>query len=110
LAETYGYRLWGELGGVKDQDLAKRVRFLHEYTRRIETTNLVVAEQFFKKLVRRGDKWSPKQFDFRFYRRALQKFMIYKDSDKLISSDREVLNSTKKPFLEEDTWNSINTV
>lgn len=49
LARDYGYRVWGE-------DLEKREKFLLEYTRRVETTNLRSLENLLTKVEGKGEK------------------------------------------------------
>lgn len=44
LAQDYGYRLWNS------NELEKRLEFLREYTRRVETTNLGAMEKVFSKI------------------------------------------------------------
>ena len=46
LATKHGYRLWGAISEQAKEDMWQRVEFLKEYTRRIETTNLLVSSQF----------------------------------------------------------------
>ncbi|MBK24444.1 MAG: hypothetical protein CME70_10650 [Halobacteriovorax sp.] len=102
LAENGGYRLWGEID-KKGDDLNLRIRFLKEYTRRIETTNLVVARQFKRRASDRGELTKSMIYDSSFYDRALRDYIVSRDSEIIVDTDREVLNSTKKLF-----WKIIN--
>lgn len=102
LAEKSGYRLWGKIEEPGD-DLNLRLKFLFEYTRRIETTNLVVAQQFRRKASQRGELTTSMVYDQSFYRKALEDYIVSRDSDIIVDTDREVLNSTRKPF-----WKIIN--
>ena len=49
MAKDYGHRFWGELerddSNTVKQDLEKRLDFLIEYTRRVETSNLQAQEK-----------------------------------------------------------------
>lgn len=67
LATDYGYRLWGE-------DINPRIAFLHEYTRRVETTNLKSLERLVKELTAKGD-FKPLIIDEKFYVKALETYV-----------------------------------
>lgn len=96
LAETVGYRLWGELGRESKDDLQKRLNYLHEYTRRIETSNLLSANQFKRKIEQRGEDIERFEYSNRFYNTALNHYIRRDESSSQDYSDREVLNSTTK--------------
>lgn len=102
LAENAGYRLWGKID-EPGEDLNLRLKFLFEYTRRIETTNLVVAQQFRRKASERGELTKSMVYDQSFYRKALEDYIVSRQSEIIVDTDREVLNSTRKPF-----WKIIN--
>jgi hypothetical protein len=102
LAEKAGYRLWGKID-EPGEDLNLRLKFLLEYTRRIETTNLVVAQQFRRKASDRGELTTSMVYDQSFYRKALEDYIVSRQSEIIVDTDREVLNSTRKPF-----WKIIN--
>jgi len=104
LAERFGYRLWGDSNTPGD-DLNLRMDFLKEYTRRIETTNLLVAEQFKKKLEKEGESWKYSQYDSGFYRRAMGSFYNYRDDVNILGKKNESLNSERKPF-----WKKIHGI
>lgn len=97
LATNYGYRLW-EPYEKEDSDLNLRVQFLVEYTRRAETTNLLAAEQFKKRIERRGEKWSFSIYSRDFYEDAIGKFYNYRDGVSILSGTGETLNSERKPY------------
>lgn len=97
LAEEYGYRQWQSIDD-ENADLAQRLRFLVEYTRRVETTNLLVAEQFKKKLERSGEKWESSEYTQDFYRKAMGDFYNYREGASIFSGVKESLNSERKPF------------
>lgn len=97
LAEEYGYRLWGK-ESEKNSDFSQRLRFLVEYTRRVETTNLLVAEQFKKKLEKKGEKWNSSEYSQDFYRKAMGDFYNYREGASIFSGVKESLNSERKPF------------
>ena len=104
LARRFGYRLWGSSEKAGD-DLELRIKFLTEYTRRIETTNLLVAEQFKKKLEKEGDPWKYSQYNPGFYRRAMGSFYNYRDGVSILGDKSEALNSERKPF-----WKKIHGI
>jgi hypothetical protein len=64
LAVHYGYRLWDD----GSQELAQRMEFLKEYTRRTETTNLFSAAKVFADDI-------PDTFDGQYVHRALTEHM-----------------------------------
>ncbi len=103
LAEEYGYRLW-QSRKSKNSDLEQRLNFLIEYTRRVETTNLLVAEQFKKKLERSGEKWESSEYTQDFYRKAMGDFYNYREGASIFSGVKESLNSERKPF-----WRKVNS-
>jgi hypothetical protein len=104
LARRFGYRLWGE-SYKKGDDLSLRVKFLKEYTRRVETTNLLVAEQFKKKIEDEGDSWIYSQYNPGFYRKAMGSFYNYRDGVNILGGKNESLNSERKPF-----WKKIHGI
>ncbi|GAB4012106.1 MAG: hypothetical protein Fur0010_07630 [Bdellovibrio sp.] len=101
LGNDYGFRLW--TGFEEGGELSKRVSFLKEFTRRIETTNLLSAEKLSKRMLERGEDIENLEYGPRFYERAINRYHIYKESMRLINSDREPLNSELNPF-----WKRIN--
>lgn len=101
LANSYGYRMW--TGFEEGGELSKRLNFLKEFTRRIETTNLLSGEKLSQRLVDRGDNVEVLDHGPRFYEKAMGRYHIYKESMRLINSDREPLNSELNPY-----WKRIN--
>jgi hypothetical protein len=95
LALEKGYRLWGSLD-EDGSDMQQRLQFLTEYTRRIETTNLLTAERFRRKLIERGDKVTSFNYGRRFFNLAIVDYFTKRESFFNSESDREVLNSTTK--------------
>ena len=70
-----------------------------EYTRRMETNTLLVAEQFKRRLEQRGEKWSSSEYTMDFYRRAMGDFYNYRQGVNISSgSNKDSLNSERKPF------------
>ena len=104
LARTYNYRQWGELDKSKS-DMHLRLIFLKEYTRRMETTNLVTSGRLREKLIKRGEISDDMNYSIKFFNKALLNYMRQSDSNAIIRSDREVLNSTTKKF-----WKIINDI
>ena len=104
LARRFGYRLWGDFS-KKGTDSNQRIKFLKEYTRRIETTTLLVAEQFKKKLEKEGDSWKYSKYDARFFRKAMGSFYNYRDGVNILGGKSESLNSERKPF-----WKKIHGI
>lgn len=105
LALDHGYRMWGELGKEKKDDLQLRLNYLHEYTRRIETSNLLAANQFVKKVEKRGDDVKRFEYSNRFYKTAFNYYIRGEENSTQDNSDREILNSTTKPL-----WKRINGI
>lgn len=68
LARDFGYRLWAE-------DLAKRLSFLVEYTRRIETTNLRSLENLLTKVEASGENVR-KDLSEDHYRASLNHYLL----------------------------------
>lgn len=97
-AANHGYRLWGSLTKSPKEDLRKRFEFLQEYTRRIETTNLLEREKFKTRQSLRGLEYVTEPFSNRFYIRALKDYYFNRLRLTRVKDDREVLNSTSHPF------------
>lgn len=88
LAQNEGYRLWGD-------DLKLRLEFLKEYFRRVETTNLLVANHFSARLKERGESLKTMEYGNYFFIKALNKYYSYEGyTDEVETGD--VLNSTTK--------------
>ncbi len=68
LARDYGYTLWGD-------EASKRLDFLVEYTRRIETTNLRSIENLLTKLESNGEK-SRRDLSEDHYRASLNHYLL----------------------------------
>lgn len=88
LAQKDGYRLWGP-------DIKLRLDFLKEYFRRIETTNLLVSNQFSERLKERGESIKAMEYGNYFFIAALDKYYSYEE----YTDEKEtgiVLNSTTK--------------
>ncbi len=97
LAKIDGYRLWGSITPQenKKDDLYLRLEYLKEYFRRVETTNLLVAERFRERLKERGEASSKMEYGAYFFKKALEYYYTYQPySDKLDTGPE--LNSTKK--------------
>jgi len=73
-AEVHGYRLWGRMDDVYKEDLYRRLEFLKEYTRRIETNNFLVRGRFKKRLQKRGESLSEMQYSSKFFIKALKHY------------------------------------
>ncbi len=97
LALENGYRLWGKINSEdpKENDLKRRVDFLKEYSRRIETSNLLTAERFKDKLFSRGEKLQAMEYGTYFYIKALEKYLKFTEYKEL-TSEGLLLNSTTK--------------
>lgn len=96
LARQYGYRQWGELNR-SGSDLAQRLGFLKEHTRRMETTNLLTAARFRERLQERGDEVPSTSYSARFFNQALVHFQRQREFEhSLTGQEQESLNSTQK--------------
>lgn len=97
LAEDHGYRRWGALQN-EGSDLNLRVKYLIEFTRRMETNTLLVAEQFKRRLEQRGESWSSSEYSAAFYERAMGDFYNYRQGVNISDGRGSSLNSERKPF------------
>ena len=59
---------------VYKEDLYRRLTFLEEYTRRIETNNFLVRKRFKDRLEKRGETLSEMQYSNKFFIRALKHY------------------------------------
>ena len=104
LAREYGYRKWGALEDPSS-DIKLRFDFLKEYTRRMETSNLLASQRLREKLEASGEKSDDMTYSAKFFNRALVEYYRGKNLDINRDSGKEVLNSTKKKF-----WKIINEI
>ncbi len=98
--DLYGgwqYRMWNR-PSVKEDELKRRESFLIEYTRREETTGLLVAEKFRIKMQEKGESFNAMSFGPNFYELAIDSYMANGEYLEHNAQDREELNSTKNPF------------
>jgi hypothetical protein len=97
LAKNHGYHLWSSLENPRS-DLSRRIDFLREYTRRIETTQMLVTKQIRKKMIVNDMKSRYNTYGPHFYSRAVKDLMI--DRKKVFNghNGKETLNSTKRPL------------
>ncbi|CBW25599.1 putative exported protein [Halobacteriovorax marinus SJ] len=104
LAHDYGYRQWGSFENPKS-DLRLRFEFLKEYSRRMETSNLLASERLREKMKATGGISNDMVYSSKFFNLALVEYMRGENINLNIDSEREVLNSTKKKF-----WKIINEI
>lgn len=97
LAQNYGYYMWESID-KKDSNINRRIAFLHEYTRRIETTQMLVTRQIRKKVINHDDKTIYNYFGPHFYSKAIKDLMIERDRVYDSQSRDDSLNSTKRPL------------
>jgi len=97
LAKDEGYRLWGKMNSddPNENDLKRRVEFLKEFSRRVETSNLLTAERFKDKLSVRGESLKAMEYGTYFYIEALEKYLKFSEYKEL-TTDGVLLNSTTK--------------
>ncbi|MCK6594489.1 MAG: hypothetical protein L6Q33_04755 [Bacteriovoracaceae bacterium] len=97
VAQNLGYRLWDPLleTAESSNESDRRLRFLHEYTRRLETSNILVGEKFKEKLESRGEKIDLRKYGDRYFSEALRKYLIYTPA-LLSDEDRFDKNSTEQ--------------
>jgi len=123
LGLKYGYRLWGKVNLYKNKygnlqyakdltvaeapissdEFEKRLDFLKEYTRRTETTGILVREKFRKISLKRGELVKNLTYGDHFYRMALDNYVRKEGLERYANDDSQVLNSTMKPF-----WHMLN--
>lgn len=97
LALDYGYRKWGSFAKA-DSDLRLRFEFLKEYTRRMETSNLLASERLREKLRANGDETNDMTYSSQFFNLALVEYLRGENINLNVESENEVLHSTKKKF------------
>jgi hypothetical protein len=86
MAELYGYRLWGRIDDLYKEDLYRRLKFLEEYTRRVETNNFLSREKYLKAMGKKVE------FDDRFFKRALIHYYQQKERG-IYEAEKIYLNS-----------------
>lgn len=89
LAKKEGYRLWEK----SEQD--ERFEFLKEFSRRMETTNLLSSAHFTERMKSRGQKLAATEYSDFYFKKALDRLyqhgLLYTEIE-----TPEPLNSTKK--------------
>jgi len=91
-AEVHGYRLWGRMDDIYKEGLYRRLEFLKEYTRRIETNNFLVRERFKNQLEKKGETLFEMQYSNKFFIKALKHY--YKTRERGFYESEEIyLNS-----------------
>lgn len=103
LAKEHGHRKWGTLESKTD-DLARRLAFLMEHTRRTETSLLLTSSRFKQRVLEeKGQTLESMEYSARFFRKALAHYQRKKEVEQLYDLSGERLNSTKNPY-----WKIIN--
>ena len=97
LALQYGYRLWRSWNSKK-KEMRKRVDYLKEYTRRVETTVLKESLKLRKRFIKRKEKVHPITYDSRYYKKAMESYYKSLAYPSSLESDKEVLNSMRHPL------------
>ena len=97
LARDHGYRMWDALS-QEEGDLVRRLEYLKEYTRRLETTNLRMSYQLNELLRKEGAPVKESVYNSSTYQRALHNYMIKRELTENQKSDRDELNSVKNPL------------
>lgn len=96
LAEKHGQLKWGQLDIASD-DLAQRVSFIKEHTRRAETMQLLTSSRFKEKILEeREEVLESMVYNERFFSKALVNFKIKREIEHQVNPEGENLNSTQK--------------
>ncbi len=89
LARNEGYRLWDS------EEMAKRLSFIKEYFRRVETTNLTSSVHFIERMKLRGVAIPSIEYSNKYFIKALDRLMLY-DPYTEVPAKASTLNSTSK--------------
>jgi hypothetical protein len=97
LGELWGYRYWS---GFEEEngEIPLRIKYLKDFTRRVETTNLSVSFRYQSKIARQGGESAPQEYTDRFFGMAVSNYFAYKEQSEIGSQEREILNSTTLPL------------
>jgi len=101
LAENCGRRLW------QDAEVELRMKFISEYTRRVETSNLVMLSKIKQQMQDRGDAFLNGEFDENYYLEAYEAYFRQGERPET-SWQEEDLNSTKRFFWKQMTSSKRN--
>lgn len=103
MARDHGQLKWGELKNPQD-DLAQRLSFIKEHTRRTETMQLLTSERFKERVLsERNEVLESMVYSERFFRKALVNFKFKREVEHQINPEGETLNSTQKKL-----WKVLN--
>lgn len=92
------YHLWNGPDKIAQDEIAKRLDYLKEHTRREETTLRGIRRQYKERLEKRGEKIEESHYGDQFYSKAFNYFMVSGERRKEYETGEEVLNSTNKKF------------
>lgn len=105
LATDYGYRMWEvERDKSNRTDLSRRITWLSDYTRRIETSNIQTATLFRERLKERGESWEYVDYGPHMVNRALVNYIKKGEAPYNKEGRGPVLNSTTRLL-----WIKINS-
>ncbi|PIP89185.1 MAG: hypothetical protein COW01_12610 [Bdellovibrionales bacterium CG12_big_fil_rev_8_21_14_0_65_38_15] len=96
LAAENGYRLWS--GDLESGEIESRAKFMLEYSRRSETTQLIETDKFNRIMTAKGEKIPSEKWSDAFYLKAIDAYALAPVSTKTESNEGEILNSTTKPL------------
>ena len=105
LSTRFGYRQWTSLKSGSGGELELRLNFLKNYTRRLETMNLLSGQQLRRRLEREGEALAQYSYGSHFYSKALQNYYLFQSTDYSLSNTIENLNSRRNPF-----WRKIHGI
>ncbi len=96
LAAENGYRQW--TGDLEEGEIFERTKFMLEYARRSETTQLIETDKFNRVMSEKGESIPSQEWDDSFYLRAIDAYALAPTKAKTESSSGVILNSTTKPL------------
>ncbi len=96
LAAENGYRQW--TGDLEEGEISARSKFMLEYARRSETTQLIETDKFNRTMSEKGESIPSQKWGDSFYLKAIDAYALAPARTKSESSEGVILNSTTKPL------------
>lgn len=98
LARDFGYRQWVHNKGKRSSEIDQRIEYLKEYTRRMETTNILASKKIKGQYVASRKVQRGSVYTNHFYTRAINTYLRRGDATTAQTVDYRELNSTRRPL------------
>ncbi len=98
LARDHGYRQWVQYKNGDRSEIDRRIEYLKEYTRRMETTNILASKKIRGEYIASREQRRGATYSSKFFRRAIDAYLKRGDANTGQVVDYRELNSTSRPL------------